>query len=69
MKEDKGPRVIKNEILTASAELKDEKTVGVDEIPAEMLKSLGEKAYKKYVTFVSRCMKKKNGQIISQEQS
>ena len=42
--DDKGPEVIKNEILAAIAEMKDGKAVGVDEIPAEMLKSLGEKA-------------------------
>ena len=42
--DDKGPGVIKNEILAAIAEMKDGKAVGVDEIPAEMLKSFGEKA-------------------------
>ena len=42
--DDKGPEVIKNEILAAIAEMKDGKAVGVDEIPAEMLKSFGEKA-------------------------
>ena len=41
---EKGPSVLKSEILSAIAEMKDGKAVGVDEIPAEMLKCLGEKA-------------------------
>src|SRR3989442_13833762 len=38
-----GPEVLKSEILLAISEMKEGKAVGVDEIPAEMLKSLGEK--------------------------
>ena len=42
--EEMGPQVLKSEILLAISEMKEGKAVGVDEIPAEMLKSLGEKA-------------------------
>ena len=35
---------MKSEILLAISKMKEGKAVGVDEIPAEMLKSLGEKA-------------------------
>ena len=42
--DEKGPSVLKSEILSAILEMKEGKAVGVDEIPAEMLKSLGEKA-------------------------
>src|SRR6267154_2030669 len=42
--DEKGPQVLKSEILLALSEMKEGKAVGVDEIPAEMLKSLGEKA-------------------------
>ena len=36
--------MLKSEMLLAISELKEGKAVGVDEIPAEMLRSLGEKA-------------------------
>src|SRR5437867_4823184 len=39
-----GPEVLKSEILLAISEMKEGKAAGVDEIPSEMLKSLGEKA-------------------------
>ena len=42
--EEKGPKLLKTEILAAISEMKDGKAVGVDEVPAEMLKNLGEKA-------------------------
>src|SRR6267154_6112288 len=42
--EEMGPQVLKSEILLAISEMKEGKAVGVDEIPTEMLKSLGEKA-------------------------
>ena len=35
---------MKSEILLAISEMKEGKAAGVDEIPSEMLKSLGEKA-------------------------
>src|SRR6267154_4128728 len=38
------PQVLKSEISLTISEMKEGKAVGVDEIPAEMLKSLGEKA-------------------------
>src|SRR3989441_4695386 len=41
--DEEGPQVLKSEILLAISEMK-EGNVGVDEIPAEMLKSLGGKA-------------------------
>ena len=40
----KGPSILRSEILLAIKEMKEGKAVGVDDIPAEMLKSLGEKA-------------------------
>ena len=43
------------------------KAVGVDEIPAEMLRGLEKMNPKKFVSFVKVCMKKENGQITSQE--
>src|SRR6267154_750738 len=42
--EEIGPQVLKSEILVAISEMKEGKAVGVDEIPTEMLKCLGEKA-------------------------
>ena len=41
---EKRPEVLKREILLAISEMKEGKAVGVDEIPSQMLKSLGEKA-------------------------
>ena len=42
--DEKGPAVLKSTILAAIADKKEGKAVGVDEIPAEMLKRLGDKA-------------------------
>ena len=42
--DEKGPAVLKSEILAAVAE-KEGKAVGVDEITAEMPKRLGDKAF------------------------
>src|SRR3989442_11091617 len=42
--DEEGPEVLKSEILLAISEMKEGKAAGVDEISAEMLKSLGEKA-------------------------
>src|SRR6267154_812637 len=42
--EEIGPQVLKSEILVAISEMMEGKAVGVDAIPAEMLKCLGEKA-------------------------
>ena len=41
--DEKGLTVLKSEILSAISEMKEGKAVGVDDIPAEMLKSLREK--------------------------
>ena len=49
MDNEKGPAVLKSEILAAIAEIKEGKAVGVDEIPAEMLKRLGDKALQEIV--------------------
>jgi len=38
--EKKGPTLLKSEILAEISEVKDGKAVGVDKIPAEMLKNL-----------------------------
>ena len=42
--DEKGPAILKSEFQAALLEMKEEKAVGVDDIPTEMLKSLGEKA-------------------------
>ena len=42
--DEKGPGVLKREILSAISEIKEGKAVGVDEIPSEMMENLGEKA-------------------------
>jgi len=41
--DEKKPTVLKSEIITALQKMKEGKAVGVDEIPAEMWKKLGEK--------------------------
>ena len=43
--DNKGPELLGDEIRTAIKELRKKKAVGVDEIPAEFLKILGEEAY------------------------
>ena len=43
------PAVLKSEILAAIAEIKEGKAVEVDEVPAEMLKRLGDKALQEIV--------------------
>ena len=48
VEDDKGPAlpaVLKSKILAEIAEIKEGKAVGVDEIPAEVLKRLGHKAF------------------------
>src|SRR3989442_8953149 len=45
--DEEGPQVLKSEILLAISEMKEGKAAGVDEIPEEILKSLGEKATQK----------------------
>ena len=42
--EEKGPTVLESEILSAISEMQEGKAMEVDDIPAEMLKSLGKKA-------------------------
>ncbi len=42
--DERGPEVLRSEILLAISEMKEGKAVGVDEIPSEMLKNLGENA-------------------------
>ena len=41
----KGSEILREEIRKAIRNMKKEKAVGVDDIPAEFLKILGEKAY------------------------
>jgi hypothetical protein len=48
-KDFKGPDLIKSEILSAIAALKKKKAVGMDEIPAEFLKIIGDKALNELV--------------------
>ncbi|PGH37471.1 MAG: hypothetical protein CRN43_21000, partial [Candidatus Nephrothrix sp. EaCA] len=44
VKEDLGPDILREEVLAAIKEMNNNKTEGIDSIPAEVLKSLGEKA-------------------------
>src|SRR6218665_894241 len=48
-KDDMGPDFLKDEILAASGEIKNNKAEGIDNIPIEMLKTFGEKAMKELV--------------------
>ena len=41
--------MLKSEILAAVAEIKESKAVGVDEVPEEMLKRLGDKALQEII--------------------
>jgi len=43
-KDDMGPDFLKNEILAAIGEIKNNKAEGIDNIPIEMLKTFGKKA-------------------------
>jgi hypothetical protein len=47
--DDMGPEVLKDEVWTAINEMKNNKAEGVDNIPAEILKNLGEKATEELV--------------------
>jgi len=42
--DDRGPEVLREEVLAAISDMKNNKAEGVDNIPAEILKNLGEKA-------------------------
>ena len=59
--DEKGPQVLKNEILLTVSEMKEGKTVGVDEIPAEMLKSPGEKAIQELCDICQNMYEEGNG--------
>src|SRR5277367_1279237 len=48
--DEKGPDLLESEILQALKDMKTGKAVGVDEVPAEFLKVLGEKGEKELVT-------------------
>src|SRR6187399_1029240 len=52
--DEKGPAVLKSEILAAIAEIKEGKAVGVDEVPSAMLKRLGDKALQEIVEICQR---------------
>src|SRR6218665_1320293 len=47
--EETGPELVKEEILAAIKGMKNNKAEGIDNIPVEVLKSLGEKALKKLI--------------------
>ena len=53
----------------AISEMKEEKAVGVDEIPSEMLKNLGDKALQELCGIVRVCKRRVNGQMILQKRS
>src|SRR3954471_18301864 len=63
-----GPEVWKSEILLAISEMKEGKAAGVDEIPSEMLKSLGEKATQELCDICTDMYEEENGLMILQEQ-
>ena len=63
----KGPSVLESEITSAIKEMKSNKAVLVDNIPAEFWKVLGEKGLKELLSYAKRCMKKACCQKISQE--
>jgi len=54
----KGPEVMESEILAAIKEMKNKKAVGVDEIPAEFWKVLGEKGTRELVSLCKEMYQK-----------
>ena len=65
--EEIGEQVLKSEILLTLSEMKEGKAVRVDEIPAEMLKCLGEKAMQELCDICQSMYEEGNGQMITQE--
>ena len=66
--DEEGPEVLKSEILLAISEMKEGRAAVVDEIPLEMLKSLGEKATQELCVIGKDMYEEENGQMILQEQ-
>lgn len=54
----KGPEVLESEILAAIKEMKNKKAVGVDEIPAEFWKVIGEKGIRELVSLCKEMYQK-----------
>jgi len=70
--DDLGPSLLKEEIVTMLKELKNGKAEGVDDIPGEMLKCLGEKATEKLIEICQQIyiyiyiyVQLENGQVTS----
>src|SRR5215471_2947226 len=63
--DERGPALLKEEIENAIKNMKDNKAAGVDGIPAEFWKALGDKGTKELVGLCQTCMKQENGQLTS----
>ena len=62
---DIGPCILEEEVATAIKELKNNKAEGIDEIPAELLKCMGNTAVKVFTHLCQKFMKQENGLLIS----
>jgi len=63
--DDIGPCIVEEEVATAIKELKNNKAEGIDEIPAELLKCMGNTAVKVFTHLCQKFMKQENGLLIS----
>jgi len=63
--DDTGPCILEEEVATAIKELNNNKAEGIDEIPAELLKCMGNTAVKVFTICVKKIMKQENGLLIS----
>ena len=63
----KGPDLLDSEILSAIGEMKKNKAVGVDNIPAEFWKVLGESGMKELIGLCKEIYEQAVGQRITQE--
>jgi len=64
--DDIGPCILEEEeVATAIKELKNNKAEGIDEIPAELLKCMGNTAVKVFTHLCQKFMKQENGMLIS----
>src|SRR5580692_1678316 len=57
----RGPELLTSEIMEAVKEMKRNKAVGVDGIPGEFLKALGEKGMKELVQMCKKCTRRAFG--------
>ena len=61
---DIGPCILEEEVATAIKELKNNKAKGIDEIPAELLKCMGNTHWRFSHICAKKIMKQENGQLI-----